>query len=163
MSKGAGHLQSEIDSILKDNPYSSFTIEELCERIYGCPVEGRHRAAILKASKTAPQRNRAIVRWKANNPGRKIIFVNHESVMSYATARLKIYGARPDDDSQARLKLRKGERYHELTVPGGLWWLEVQRWIAERDNDKTTLEKLKPMIVAQNRRVAATIAALIRS
>jgi hypothetical protein len=31
-------------------------------------------------------------------------------------------------------------------APGGAWWVYVQKWIAERDNDTAKLAELKPFL-----------------
>ena len=67
----------------------------------------------------------------------------------------------PLSDAQARRFRREHEDYSKLIKEGGYWWLHVQEWIADRDNDAAKLEQLKPMIEAQKKQSAATISAIL--
>jgi hypothetical protein len=165
MSKGLGRIQQKIDAIFTEDPDESFTIEELCQRVYDREhwIAKRHRVAVLRAAKVIAKRHPNIVCWRAEIRGRTVMFLNHASVTSYATARLKAerWGFEPLRDSGARHILREDERYVKLVSPGGAWWFHVQEWIAERSGDKTKLEELKPFRDALERESAGSMKALM--
>jgi hypothetical protein len=147
MSKGPGRIQPAIHDIFRDERDGAFTVEELCDRVYGYgKAEKRHRVAVIRAAKAVAKDLPDIVIWNAEWRGGGLIFFNHRSVMSYAIARLKSdnienWMHRLTDD-EARAKLRD-ETHAALIAPNGFWWGFVQEWIAEQDGDTATVERLK--------------------
>jgi hypothetical protein len=162
MSKGLGRIQRTIDVIFKDNPEGAFTVEELCSSVYGDgKIEKRHRVAVIRAAKAVAKNFPDIVVWHAEWRGGTLIFFNHRSVISYAIARLKSdniehWGrSHALTDYEARRIL--GAQHVALIAPDGAWWRFVQEWIAERDGDTATVERLKALREAQAAELNAKI------
>jgi poly(3-hydroxyalkanoate) synthetase len=51
--------------------------------------------------------------------------------------------------------LREHEHYSEMIKKGGAWWLHVQEWIAERDDDQAKFKELEPYLAKQKAELAA--------
>ena len=159
MSRGPGRVQSAINELFTRHPDRSYTIEELCELVYGETwIEKRHRVAVLRAAKSVAKRHPDMVIWRSEQKGGTLIFVNHRNVMSYGTAFLK--GMFGETDTKARRTLREDDRYAKMIEEGGHWWRHVQEWIAEQDCDVALKETLRPLQEAAERESAAAIAAL---
>jgi hypothetical protein len=151
MSRGLGVVQRKIDELFSGDPEAVFTIEDLCKKVYGgFDCTKAQRVAVIRAAKAIAKRHPGIDMWNGETRGSQLIFLHHDNVTSYAVARLisEAWGATwaRRDQSEARQILKTDQRHIELIKPGGTWWLFVQQWIAERDNDQARLEELKPAL-----------------
>jgi hypothetical protein len=80
MSKGPGRVQRKIDSILASNLDDSFTVEELCQRVYEhSQIQKRHRVAVIRAAKAVIKRHPDVVCWHSESRGRTLVFFNHRA------------------------------------------------------------------------------------
>jgi hypothetical protein len=93
----------------------------------------------------------------SGGPGLGLIFFHQASVMSYAKARLKALGYSED---RIHRGLMPGGDHYRLIVKGGAYWLDVEEWSANQNNDKARLKELRPMLDAQRKERAAAVATL---
>lgn len=156
MSRGLGTVQRKIAEVLAASPDDAFTVEELCQQVYAVPAEKKHRVSILRAAKALAEKNRSFG-WTGSS-GFGYAFFNVASVMSYGRARLKARGRCEDE---IRTRLAPGGREHKYIIEGGEWWLLVQKWTAEQNNDTARLEELKPMLDAMEDARRQEMAALM--
>ncbi len=76
--------------------------------------------------------------------GRTLVLFNYGNVMSYGLARLKSdNGWLHRTEEELLEQLRPGGRDHDLIVPGGHWDRHVRAYMAERDGDQETAQKLR--------------------
>ena len=142
MSKGPGIIQRKINALFAADPQGVFTTEDLCREVYGSlEITKKQRVAVLRAAKAVIGWSPGMECWRSPRQGRTCIFFFHDNVMSYAIAR-----QRNDDwcetNTEAKQSLQTLQ-HKELMAPGGAWWLHVQMWIAERDNDTARLAELQ--------------------
>jgi hypothetical protein len=158
MSKGFGSVQRKIADLLAASVDEAFRVDELCRIVFGeVLVEKKHRVSVIRAAK-ALMKTRPELAWAGSSgPGMGFVLYNQANVMSYARAWLKAVGY-PDD--QIRMDLQPSGDAHKNIVEGGAWWLHVQEWIANQNNDQARLEELKPMLEAQEQESAARMAEL---
>jgi hypothetical protein len=117
---------------VKADPHHAVTIDEVCERLYPTAVDGppkKHRAAVIRAGKTAARRGGNIGHTSYRGPGRTSAFYAADDLKAYACAQLKALGQW--NGSFCRLETT----FKSHMEPGGIWWLEVQLFVAERDGD----------------------------
>jgi hypothetical protein len=155
MSKGLGSVQRKINQLFAGDSEGVFTTEDLCREIYGGEPSKKQRVAVLRAAKAVAKQHRDIACWKSETRGGTCIFFHHDNVMSYAIARQRGFWLNCcDSNTEARRQL-KDESHCELMKPGGTWWLFVQQWIAERDNDTARLAELQPLLDAHEQQMTA--------
>jgi hypothetical protein len=158
MSRGFGTVQRKIAEMLAANPDDAFTVEELCRAVYGVsPPEKRHRVSVLRAAKALVEK-RPEIGWTGAS-GYGLAFFNSRSVMSYGRARIKTQRSWGED---INARLAPGGRYYKEIMEGGEWWLNVQVWTARQDNDTARLTELQPMIDAENQKIQAFMAMVLR-
>jgi hypothetical protein len=126
--------------------HHAVTIDEVCEQLYpparGCPAK-KHRAAVIRAGKTAARRGDNIGHTSYRGPGRTAAFYAADDLKAYACAQLKALG------------WWDGSPHHFETTfknhmqPGGIWWLYVQLLIAERDGDADRAAEHRRAILQQ--------------
>ena len=160
MSRGPGRIERAIYDLFEKHPEGAWTTEDLCRLIYPTAnrVEKKHRVAVLRAVKTimdkTDDRYRDWTCWQAETTGRSLVLFNHANVMSYALARLKLnfcnsYASvrtrayRRETEEGLLEKLQPGGRNHDYIVPDGAWDRHVRSYIAERDEDQATAERLR--------------------
>jgi hypothetical protein len=136
MSKGPGRVEREIEALFRNKPNDAFATWEICWRVYPnvSTLERKHKVAVTRAAKKVCAR---LPDWQSTKTwyrGGELVFFNHASVKSYGLARRKS-DSRHLSDEQIRASLRRGGDHHEYIVEGGIWWLYVQLWIADGDND----------------------------
>jgi len=158
MSKGFGSVQRKIAEVLAANVDDAFRVDELCRRVYGkYRVEKKQRVSVIRAAKALVKKRPDLSWMGSSGPGMGLVFFNQASVMSYARARLKDLGY---SDDRIHAGLVPGGLEYKYIAEGGVWWLHVQEWIANQNNDRGRLEQLKPMLDAQKQQAAAAIAEL---
>jgi hypothetical protein len=147
MSKGFGRVQREIDQLFAGDPEGVFTTGDLCYEVYGTlHPSKKQRVAIIRAAKAVAKTHPGIDSQRSETRGGAWIWFHHDNVMSYAIARTRSNNiSRIDTNKEARKDL-DNEHDRELMAPGGTWWLFVQQWVAERDNDHARLTKLQPAL-----------------
>ena len=159
MSKGFGAVQRKIAEVLAKDSDDAFRVDELCREVYGDDVpEKKQRVAVIRAGKALVKKRPDLSWTGSGGPGLGLVFFHQASVMSYAKARLKALGYSED---RIHRGLRPGGDEHGLIVKGGAYWLDVQEWIAKRDNDKARLSKNSGRCsMPQKREHEATVATL---
>jgi hypothetical protein len=131
MSKGFGVVQRKIIEFLDGDGDGAFRTDELCARIYGWPVQKKHRVAVIRAAKAVVAKRPDLAFFGSSGPDQGLVFYHQGSVMSYARARLKArgYGA-----ERIREGLAEGGFEYRYIQPGGSWWLKVQEWISRNSS-----------------------------
>jgi hypothetical protein len=157
MSRGFGTVMRKIAEILAANPDDGFTVEELCRVVYGVsPPEKRHRVSVLRAAKALAE-VRPEIGWTGAS-GYGLAFFNITSVMSYARAQIKATRWASDIDT----RLAPGGSHYKDIIEGGEWWLRVQVWTAEKNNDTARLAELQPLLDAERQKMQALMAMVLR-
>jgi hypothetical protein len=164
MSKGPGRLERAIEALFDAERDNAFTLEELCERIYGVhrvedpqstdPNRLRlsHRNAMTRAARKVMARRPEFQIERSRGLGCTLVFFRHDEVMSYAMGWLKADHSQHYRNNDPRLywtldepdllkQLTEGD-YRKYVEPGGAWWRHVQRFLAERDGDAERLAQL---------------------
>ena len=149
MSRGPGRIERAIHDLFDKHPEGAWTTEDLCRVIYPTAnrVEKKHRVAVIRAMKKiagkADDQYRDWLSLVASSTGRTWVLHNFTNVMSYGLARLKAdNGWNPKTEEKLLERLQPGGRDHHLVIPGGAWDRHVRKYIAERDGDQETAEKL---------------------
>jgi hypothetical protein len=161
MSKGPGRLERAIAAIFTAEPEVALTTEEMCLRVYGEPVEKKHRVAIVRATRKVMARNPDICCHEGGNLGGQLVFFRGDVVMSRGLARLKAdnlseyrnndpryaqyrgSGFRPPEESELLAQLHEGGRYHHLVTANGAWCRHTEMHIAEQTDDVARLALLQ--------------------
>jgi hypothetical protein len=145
MSRGFGHVQDTLVAILRRHPEGSFSTVDLCDQVFGydCIHDKAKRLSVIRAMKSLLKWQFRDWTWlEVEHRGGELLFFNHASVTSYALARIRKDGWRKiQSDADARGQL---ERHADAMAPGGIWWLFVEQWVAERDRTTKRLAELKP-------------------
>jgi len=108
------------------------TIDEICERLYppaGGATAKKHRVAVTRAGKTAARRGNNIGYTSYMGPRNTGAFYAANDLEAFGCAQLKALGLW--DGSLHRLETT----FKSHMEPGGIWWLAVQLYVAERDGD----------------------------
>lgn len=132
MSRGPGRVMQAIIAAVEADSHHAVTIDGVCQRLYPTALDGRqkkHRAAVIRAGKTAARRGDNIGHTSYRGPGRTSAFYAADDLKAYACAQLKALGRW--NDSLHRLETA----FKSHMEPGGIWWLEVQLFVAERDGN----------------------------
>ena len=167
MSRGPGRIERAIHDLFDKHPEGAWTTADLCRLIYPAAnrVEKKHRVAVIRAAKTITDKTGDRYRdwhmWRAGVTGRTVTLFNYTSVMSYGLARLKCETSwfnRTEDELLEQL--RPGGDHHELVIPGGSWDSHVRQYIAARDGDQETADKLA---AEQEREIAALFSGFRKS
>jgi hypothetical protein len=155
MSKGPGRLERAIATIFTGEPEAALTTEELCARIYGEPVEKKHRVAIVRAARKVMARNADICFDQGENLGGQLVFYRGDVVMSRGLARLKSdryfayrnndprYVTCVDEESELLAEFHEGGRHHDRVTGDGAWRRHTEMHIAKRDGDVARLALLQ--------------------
>jgi hypothetical protein len=132
MSRGPGRVMRAVVAAVEADPHHAVTIDEVCEQLYpppgGAPAK-KHRVAVTRAGKTAARRGNNIGYTSHMGPRNIAAFYAADDLKAYACAQLKALGWW--NGSLHRLKTT----FKNHMEPGGIWWLEVQLFVAERDGD----------------------------
>ena len=170
MSRGPGRIERAIYDLFEGHPEGAWTTEDLCRLVYPAAdrIEKKHRVAVVRAMKTilakTGDQHRDWTCWQAATTGSTLVLFNNANVMSYGLARLKTdnyprYVCTPHSNSwlqktedELKAFLEPGGKDHGRVVPGGAWDQHVRMYIAERDGDQETAQKLA---AEQERRLAA--------
>ncbi len=160
MSRGPGRIERAIHDLIEEHPDGAWTTEDLCHLIYPAAsrAEKKHRVAMLRAMKTIRDKSGDRHRdWRlllAGSTGRTLVLHNFANVMSYGLARLKSdHGWFHRNEEELLERLQPGGRNYNLVVSGGAWDRHVRKYIAERDGDQETVERL----AAEQKRSLAAI------
>src|SRR3954454_6203718 len=139
MSRGPGWVERTIAALFEGDSEAAFTVEELCEQVYGKAREPQHRIVVARAGKNLIGRgaNLAWFRWSLGRGSQLVLYVP-DNVMSYAKARIKsdpIPHGGTLEDALAR--------HADYLQPGGVWWRYVEIHKAERAGDTERVELLR--------------------
>jgi len=145
-----GKIEKKVLALLAAEPDNAFTVEDLCEEVYGA-AEKKHRVAMLRvvnrlaAEDGTPDAATSRLRWhRADRRGGEVVLYDALNVSSYATARIKadtlskyrakgwgmsrwsryrpyVHVSRAEAEEQVKERLADG-RYQELIAEGGAWW-----------------------------------------
>jgi hypothetical protein len=157
MSRGPGSIERGISAAFAAEPNNAFTTDDLCRRAFPRVkrADKKHRVAVLRAAQKRPE-----LRWlRSDHLGGQCVFFDPYSLMSYAMAQLKggrglgfasynnnddrILDHRRVSEADLRASLLPGGVNHKMIVPGGPWSDHVAMWIARRDGDKETVDRLE--------------------
>ena len=157
MSRGPGRIERAILDLFEEHPEGAWTTADLCRLIYPTAnrVEKKHRVAVLRAMDNVMDKEDACHRdWDwfcfGFNGATARVFCNFANVMSYSLAKAKSCNDRRWRDGERRTlteeellkSLQPGGDYHEYVIPGGTWDRHVREYIAKRDGNQETAEKL---------------------
>lgn len=150
MSRGPGRIERAILDLIDKHPEGAWTTEDLCRLIYPTAnhVEKKHRVAVIRAVDTilgkAGDQHCDWHMRQAGVGGRAVALFNSASVMSYSLARLKCESGWLNRTEEQLLKqLQPGGDHNKLVIPGGAWDSHTRQYIAERDGDQETVERLE--------------------
>jgi hypothetical protein len=163
MSRGPGKIGRAIEALFDAERNNAFTLEELCERIYGVHrvldpestdpkrLRQTHRVAVARAARKVATRRPEIQIQRGGGLGGTLVFFRHDEVMSYAMAQLKTDRGNHYRSNDRRLHWARDEQAlrkqlvqrQPLVEPGGAWWRRVQMFLAERAGDAVRLAELK--------------------
>jgi hypothetical protein len=152
MTTGPGRIERAIETLFDAERDNAFTVEELCERIYGVVrvpreqsynrdvgdytpnrphLESKHRHAVVRAARNIGKRRPEIQHWVSETLTGTLVFFRHDEVLSYAMGRLKadfLYDYRNKDPRQRRVSdetaLRKklADERHQRLIAPGGAW-----------------------------------------
>jgi hypothetical protein len=148
MSRGPGHVERCVELALRKNLIISFSVEELAKLVWPDAevVAKKHRVSVLRALTNVDKRL-PLAWWRTPLPPWSCIVANHSGVRAYAHGYLRALrlGTRW---SLAKIEkiLDSSETRRELQ-PGGLFWVEAQILIYERDWRDAGGEYAKPLSV----------------
>jgi hypothetical protein len=150
VSRGPGRIQRAIESTFRQNPSSTYSVDELAAVAYPGinQVEKKHRVAVLRAAAAAAE----TCGWwygQAQRPGHSMIYGNPLDLRSYA-----IWRMRRDFSSGSMTpeKLAKAlddpedwrcEREREMVQPGGAWWYHIEINRADREGDEPRATQMR--------------------
>jgi len=162
MSRGPGKLEQAIEAVFVAEPDDAHTTEDLIDRVFPGlnAVEKKHRVTVIRAAKKVSMR--LGWRWERKRTlGKGLVFFNSYSLMSYGMMMQKSesYNLYRTGDprmplraqksaEELRRRLEPGERDHGYIAEGSYAWRRVQLWIAERDGDTETADKIRNEINA---------------
>ena len=117
VSRGPGRVERAIEALFDAERDNAFTLEELCERIYGVHrvkdpelsdpkrLRPSHRNAMTAAAHRVAARRPEIQIERSGGLGGALVFFRHDEVMSYAMARLKADNPQPIPQQRSALVL----------------------------------------------------------
>src|SRR5262249_25939168 len=129
MSRGPGRVMRAVAAAVEANPDHAVTIDEACDRLYPPALDGhatKHRVAVIRAGKMAARRGENIGYTSYMGPHCTGAFYAADDLKAFGCAQLKALGLW--DGSLHRLETT----FKRHMEPGGIWWLAVQVFIAER-------------------------------
>ena len=169
LSRGPGTVERALLNLMAREPDGAFTVEDLCERIYGCAAEKKHRVSIIRALNRIIKRPGDWDLFQAEITGSTLVLVNLDNVMSYALGQLKREGGshyrdkrkltqgwRPEDladEAALRAELAPGGRHYDSVRPGGAWMRHVEIYRAERDGKPEKAARMRAELKAKYGRI----------
>jgi hypothetical protein len=160
MSRGPGRVMRAIVAAVEADPHHAVTIEEMCEQLYPSARGGpptKYRAAVTRAGKTAARHGDNIGHTSYRGPGRTAAFYAADDLKAYACAQLKALGWW--DGSLHHLETT----FKNHMEPGGIWWLEVQLFVAERDGNADRTAAYRRAIKRLEKRRRKAVAGRLQS
>ncbi len=157
MSRGPGRIERAIFDLFDKHPEGAWTTADLCRVIYPTAnrVEKKHRVAVLRAmDKVMDKKGDRYRDWDGFyfgfNGAWARVLCNFANVKSYSLAKAKSLNDRRWRDGERRTlteeellkSLQPGGDYYEYVIPYGAWDRHVREYIAKRDGDQETAEKL---------------------
>ena len=152
MSRGPGKIERAVEKVFLENPDSSFTVEDLADRVFfgANRIEKKHRVSLIRATRKVCAR----LDWDyflAGSRGGTIVYFNPYDVISYGSAQIKSgdcfnhYRSKdnriPDHwrttGDDVRKMLQPGGRKHDYVAEGGTWWKFVKMNVIVRDKDSS--------------------------
>jgi hypothetical protein len=124
MSKGPGRIERAIRELFDANLDLAFVTDELAEHCFPDvrPIERKHQVSVLRAAQKIVAADLNWEAWRIEGQGRGWVFVNRDSVQSYALGRLigdqcNIYRS----EKRARRKVGYYDDFYNQygAVPGG--------------------------------------------
>jgi hypothetical protein len=138
-------IEAIIEATLLGDQDNAYTVDNLCDRVYpGLKrFEPKHHVAVIPAAKRVCERLGERWDWRYSwTPGRKLVFWNRASILSYGMAELKTdqsylsltvrfsHDFRNCTDNELKAKLSPGGDYYDRVIAGGNWWKDRQEDIA---------------------------------
>ncbi len=181
MSRGPGRIERALYHLFEEHPEGAWTTADLCRLIYPTAnrVEKKHRVAVLRAmDKVIDKKGDQHRDWGWFYFGFKgaaaRVLCNYANVMSYSLAKLNSMNAktwvgeewRTRTEEELLERLQPGGDHHGYIIPGprGHWDRHVRMYIAKRDGDQETADKMKyeqdmneRIADAQLRQIAASL------
>lgn len=152
-----GKIEKQVHALLATEPDNAFTVEDLCEHVYG-RVEKRHRVAVLRVVRRIAARETGPYRFLiCETRGGELVLFDATNVISYATARLKAdnlngyrgkgfgHRRRPMTRAQAEAPIQARlarEDTQKLIREGGWWWRHTQEAIARMNGDVAAADRV---------------------
>ena len=131
MSRGLGRIQAAIENAFKQNPSTTYAVDELALIAYPglTRVEKKHRVAVIRAA-DAVARDLGWQGMRAERPGHPVIYGNPLNLRSYATWTMRrdfLSGALTAEQIAAALDDPQAWRAQWSYVqPGSAWWQHVE-------------------------------------
>ena len=136
----SGKVESQVRAILAAEPDNAFTVEDLCELVYGSSPEKRHRVSMLRAIKWISAAEPRYETFRASKQGGEYVIYDCTNAHAYGMARLKQdglenyrrkgygmrgsydWGKRSRVESETKLREQIRSRHAEAISEGGVWW-----------------------------------------
>jgi hypothetical protein len=148
VSRGPGRIQRAIESTFRQNPSSTYSVDELAAVAYPGinQVEKKHRVAVLRAAAAAAE----TCGWwygQAQRPGHSMIYGYPLDLRSYAIWTMRrdfLSGSMTPEQLAKALDDPKDWRSEWKNVqPGGSWWYHVEINRADREGDEPRASQMR--------------------